>query len=217
MTSFVATWILLSRQKNKKQKQQKNVFVATKIILVAAPANDGCLALCSVSLSISWLDGDLPREYSIVDSCKIEGWNYNRKDCPSILTSGEVTQPDDTTKQYTINVLATDYQWVSTGQCRQSLCVLSACGILSFCHISLCIYMFKHIVVCSVYIFSLSLSGTSTLRHLYWWSASTYTIRFCRMLYARGWHNTLYNRKKRCANSKDATALSWSYFSVVQR
>ena len=35
------------------------------------------------------------------------------------------------------------------------------------------------------------------------------------MPYARGWHNTSYNKKKRCANSKDATALSWSHFSVV--
>ena len=207
--TFIATKDVLCRD--------KDAFVATKLILAAAPANDGCLALCSVSLSISWPDGDLPHEYSNVDSCRKEGWNYNQKDCPGKLTSGEVILPDDTTNQYTFNVLATDYQWVSTGQCRQSLCVLSACGILSFCHISLCIYMFKHIVVCSVYIFSLSLSGTSTLRHLYWWSASTYTIRFCRISYAPGWNSTSYNRKKRCTNSKDTTTLSWSYFSVVQR
>ena len=48
---------------------------------------------------------------------------------------------------------------------------------------------------------------TCTLLHLYYWSASAYTIKFCRMSYARGWHNTIYNRKKRCANSKDATAF----------
>ena len=37
------------------------------------------------------------------------------------------------------------------------------------------------------------------------------------MSYACGWHKISYKRKKRCANSKDATALSWSYLSVRPR
>ena len=141
------------------------------MILAAAPANDSCLALRSVSLSISWPDGDLPHEYSNVDSCKKDGWNYNQKDCPGKLTSGEVILPGDTTSQYTMNVLATDYQWVSTRQCRQSLCVLSACGILSFCHISLCVCVCvclnMSLSVQFIFSLSLSLSGSSTLLHIH--------------------------------------------------
>ena len=75
------------------------------------------------------------------------------------MSTKEFILLDGTTSQYTFNVLATDYQWVSTGQCRQSLCVLSACGILSFCHISLFSF-FTYIkacrCLCSVYILSLS-------------------------------------------------------------
>ena len=33
-----------------------------------------------------------------------------------------------------------------------------------------------------------------------------YTIKFCRISYARGWHNTLYDRKMRRANLNNATA-----------
>ena len=75
------------------------------------------LALCAVSLSISLPDLDLPHEYSIVDSCRLDAWTYYQEDCPSRLSTELVTLPDGTTKQKTLNILATDYKWVSAGHC----------------------------------------------------------------------------------------------------